>query len=131
MKNTDIRLLYGKLHSFPPATQAGLGIALFLIGAIMTVLLWNAGWIAGPTLLACGLGVANILLARGRAREKNVLDKQIAILQEREEEIVRTLADMRRAKQQPFRWLTEAGISDIRIRTYLVKRAEDADRPRR
>jgi hypothetical protein len=131
MKNTDIRLLYGKLHSFPPGTQSALGIVFLLIGAIMTVLLWNAGWIAGPPLLACGIGVANILLARGRAREKEALDKQIAVLQEREDEIVRTLVDMRRAKQQPFRWLQEAGISDIRIRTYLVKRAEDEDREQR
>lgn len=124
MKPSDARLLYGSLVTFPPWMQFHGGLVLFLAGTGGTIVLWQAGWVAGVFLGAMGTGLATMAMARGRMKEKAALDRQIAIVMEREEELVARVAEMRRAKQPPFRWLEEQGIRDIRIRSYLIAAAD-------
>lgn len=124
MNTMELRLLYGKLHSFPPRAEIFGGTVMFFAGAGLTIGLWEAGWIAGITFMMMGGGLVGIVLGRTRAKELKELDRQVAILMEREADLVGRISEMTRAKQPPFRWLDEQGINDIRIRSYLLKQAE-------
>ena len=129
MKKHEARNLYGKLHSFPPGAQFNTGVGMAILGTGGSIGLWQDGWVSGTLVAIAAVGVLNALWARSRMKEKASLDRQIALLDKEEPALIARIVELRRARQQPFRWLQEAGISDIRIRSYLVKRAEEADRP--
>ncbi len=107
----------------PPIIEIVVGVVMMVVGTI-TVAHSPENLLAlaiGPTLALCGVGV----LFDGMRRERRnfALERQAALVATDEAEILAGIEERRAAGEDPTAWLTELGLTDIRVRQFLLRKA--------
>jgi len=117
--------LVGSLMMLPPKARLVAGIVMALLGAGLTVALWGRGIVFGATIFCMVVG---FFLAwsgySGLERQARAL-AQLRSVEERRDEILQDMIDLKKAGGSPVRYLNEQGIQDAELRSVLLEEMKE------
>ncbi|GEM_PF-6723740 len=116
--------IFGDVLGLPPMPRMAAGFTSVVFGAGVSLFLWGHGIIWGLSLFAIVAGL--ILLTSGfrDLRRREAFERLVAVVKEREGELVAGMLEAKRRGESPVRWLTSQGIVNSEIRGYLLERAK-------
>jgi len=111
----------GALLMLPAKVRIVAGILLAVVGAVLAVVLWNRGVVAGATIFAVVLGFFLAWSGVSSQRRESRQQAQRKSVASRQEEILEDMVALKRSGGNPVRYLNEQGIQDAEIRATLLE----------
>ena len=113
--------LYDRLLRLPPMPRVIAGIVAIAGGGASTILLWDKGVVWGLTLFAVVAGLFLLISGLVGMRHQKVRRELLASVEEKKEEMILKMIELKKQGKNPIRWLNDQGILDAEVRARLLE----------
>ena len=113
--------LYDRLLRLPPMPRVIAWIVAIAGGGVSTILLWDKGVVWGLTLFAVVAGLFLLISGLVGMRHQKVRRALLASVEEKKEEMILKMIELKKQGKNPVRWLNDQGILDPEVRALLLE----------
>ena len=119
-RSTRPSYVFQRLLVLEPRSRVIAGMIMIAAGVIVSVLLWNRGFVWGWALFAFGAGTLAFFSGLAGLRKEKDRARRLADLEARKDGLIESMVAEKREGRNPIRWLNDQGILDAEIRSLLI-----------